>query len=133
MSVWQTERPDYDADRLLLPIEVARSLLEYSAAEASAVEASLKAGADADKTAAQIQKTLGDDVRVLTRARQNADSFRMIAVEKWLTFLLLVCILAVASFNIVSALSLLVIEKRDNMATLRAMGATRAATRAVFS
>ncbi len=132
MSVWQTERPDYDADRLLLPIEVARSLLEYSAAEASAVEASLKAGADADKTAAQIQKTLGDDVRVLTRARQNADSFRMIAVEKWLTFLLLVCILAVASFNIVSALSLLVIEKRDNMATLRAMGATRAATRAVF-
>ena len=56
----------------------------------------------------------------------------MISVEKWMTFLLLVCILVVASFNIVSTLSLLVIEKRDNMSTLRAMGASQAMVRGVF-
>lgn len=131
-SVWQTQRPDYDGDRIIVPLATARRLLDYENGEASAVEIRLAAGADPDAEAARLSAALGDSVRVLTRARQNADSFRMIAVEKWLTFLLLVCILAVASFNIVSTLSLLVIEKRDNMATLRALGASRAMTRRVF-
>lgn len=131
-SVWQTQRPDYDGDRMIVPLATARRLLDYENGEASAVEIRLAAGADPDTEAARLSAALGDSVRVLTRARQNADSFRMIAVEKWLTFLLLVCILAVASFNIVSTLSLLVIEKRDNMATLRALGASRAMTRRVF-
>lgn len=131
-SVWQTQRPDYDGDRMIMPLATARRLLDYENGEASAVEIRLAAGADPDAEAARLSAALGDSVRVLTRARQNADSFRMIAVEKWLTFLLLVCILAVASFNIVSTLSLLVIEKRDNMATLRALGASRAMTRRVF-
>lgn len=131
-SVWQTQRPDYDGDRIIVPLATARRLLDYENGEASAVEIRLTAGADPDAEAARLSAALGDSVRVLTRARQNADSFRMIAVEKWLTFLLLVCILAVASFNIVSTLSLLVIEKRDNMATLRALGASRAMTRRVF-
>lgn len=131
-SVWQTQRPDYDGDRIIVPLATARRLLDYENGEASAVEIRLAAGADPDAEAARLSAALGDSVRVLTRARQNADSFRMIAVEKWLTFLLLVCILVVASFNIVSTLSLLVIEKRDNMATLRALGASRAMTRRVF-
>ncbi len=131
-SVWQTQRPDYDGDRMIVPLATARRLLDYENGEASAVEIRLAACADPDAEAARLSAALGDSVRVLTRARQNADSFRMIAVEKWLTFLLLVCILAVASFNIVSTLSLLVIEKRDNMATLRALGASRAMTRRVF-
>lgn len=131
-SVWQTQRPDYDGDRIIVPLATARRLLDYENGEASSVEIRLAAGADPDAEAARLSAALGDSVRILTRARQNADSFRMIAVEKWLTFLLLVCILAVASFNIVSTLSLLVIEKRDNMATLRALGASRAMTRRVF-
>ena len=132
VSVWQTERADYDADRVVVPIGVARGLLEYGADEATAVEAALMPGADAEAVAAAAAAALGAEVEVLTRARLNADSFRMIAVEKWMTFMLLVCILAVASFNVVSTLSLLVIEKRDNMATLRALGATRGMARGVF-
>lgn len=131
-SVWSTQRPEYDDDRVVLPIATARRLLDYDGAEASAVEARLAPGADADAVAAELSRLLGPELKVLTRARQNADSFRMIAVEKWLTFLLLLCILGVASFNIVSTLSLLVIEKRENMATLRALGATRGMTRSVF-
>lgn len=131
-SVWQTERPDYDADRVVVPLAVARTLLEYNAGEATAIEAALAPDADAERVAAAIGAALGPEFRVLTRARQNADAFRMISVEKWMTFLLLVCILVVASFNIVSTLSLLVIEKRDNMSTLRAMGASQAMVRGVF-
>ena len=112
---------------------IGEEVLEYGADEASAIDMALAPGADPDAVAAAAQAAAGADVQVLTRARRNADSFRMIAVEKWMTFLLLVCILAVASFNIVSTLSLLVIEKRDNMATLRALGATRRTARAVFA
>ncbi|MDE5661360.1 MAG: FtsX-like permease family protein, partial [Muribaculaceae bacterium] len=69
---------------------------------------------------------------VLDRARQQAETFRMIAVEKWITFLMLVFILLIASFNIVSTLSLMVIEKRDNMVTLRSLGATRRMVSGIF-
>lgn len=131
-SVWQTQRPDYDADRVVITLDAARRLLDYHAGEASAVEARLAPGTGTDAAAAAIGRELGPRFSVLTRARQNADAFRMIAVEKWLTFLLLFCILGVASFNIVSTLSLLVLEKRDNMATLRALGATRGMVRRVF-
>ncbi|MDE6286193.1 MAG: ABC transporter permease [Muribaculaceae bacterium] len=132
LSVWQTERPEYDADRIVMPIATARNLLQREPGEASAVEAAVAPGMGADEVAARLAQELGPEYKVLTRERQNAQSFRMIAVEKWLTFAMLVCILAVAAFNIVSTLSLLVIEKRDNMATLRALGATRGTARAVF-
>ncbi len=132
LSVWQTERPDYDADRVVLPIATARRLLQRGPGEASAIEASPAQGQDAAAMASRLAAELGPAYRVLTRERQNEQAFHMIAIEKWLTFAMLVCILAVAAFNIVSTLSLLVIEKRDNMATLRALGATRATARAVF-
>lgn len=132
LSVWQTERPEYDADRIVMPIATARNLLQRMPGEASAVEASTAPGVTAADVASELSERLGPAFRVLTRERQNEQSFRMIAIEKWLTFAMLVCILAVAAFNIVSTLSLLVIEKRDNMATLRALGASRGTARAVF-
>ena len=69
---------------------------------------------------------------VQTRLQQRATAFRMIAIEKWITFLMLAFILVIALFNIVSTLSLVVLEKRRNMETLRCLGATHAMTRRVF-
>lgn len=63
---------------------------------------------------------------------QQADAFRMIRVEKWITFLMLAFIMVIAGFNIISTLSLLIIEKRGNMATMRAFGASAAFVRRVF-
>ena len=57
----------------------------------------------------------------------------MIAVEKWVTFTMLIFIIIIAAFNIISTLSLMVIEKRDNMSTLRFLGAPRRTIRMVFS
>ena len=57
----------------------------------------------------------------------------MISVEKWVTFAMLIFILIIAAFNIISTLSLMVIEKRDNMATLRFLGAPRRMVRSVFA
>lgn len=70
---------------------------------------------------------------VLDRMEQEADAYRMIAVEKWITFLMLLFILAVASFNIISTLSLMVVEKENNMGVLAAMGATPRLIEGIFA
>lgn len=132
-GVFQVDQPEYDTDCVFVPLDRLRSLLEYHNDEASAIDIALTPGtdiADAEKT---IRKIAGSAFDVLPRERQQADTFRMISIEKWVTFLMLVFILLIASFNIVSTLSLLVIEKRDNMLTLRALGASRRTVRAVFA
>ena len=80
----------------------------------------------------EVGKALGDHYRVLTRLQQESESFRMISVEKWITFLMLAFILVIASFNVISTLSMLIIEKTPNMATLRALGASETTIRHIF-
>ena len=63
---------------------------------------------------------------------QQEESYRMIEIEKWVTFMMLVLILVIASFNIISTMSLLVAEKRADMSTLRALGASRQMVRRIF-
>ena len=82
--------------------------------------------------ASRLESLLGDGYTVATREQQHQEAYNMIAIEKWVTFAMLIFILVIAAFNIVSTLSLMVIEKRDNMATLRFMGASRMQVRQIF-
>lgn len=132
-GVFRVDQPEYDSDFIFIPLSDARDILEYGGEDvAGAIEIRTKAGTDAERLSSELQRQLGDGFQVLTREQQQAETFRMIAVEKWVTFLMLVFILLVASFNIISTLSLLVIEKRDNMETLRALGAQRSLVRNIF-
>lgn len=131
-AIIRTERMEYDADHVAVPIAAARSLLGYYGSEATAVAVALKPGSDAEAEAGKLAQALGPDYRVDTRERQQKEGFRMIAIEKWVTFMMLVFILVIATFNIISTLSLMVIEKRDNMATLRFLGATHRLVRRIF-
>ncbi len=130
-GVFQIDQPEYDNQHIFIPISTARYLLEYDR-QASAIELRLKAGASPDKAAQAIAAAMGDEAIVLTRAQAEQSAFRMIMVEKWITFLMLAFILIIASFNIISTLALLVIEKRDNMATLRSLGAPQSLVRGIF-
>lgn len=132
-GVFQVDQPEYDTDCIFVPLDRLRGLLEYDNNEASAINIALEPGADIALVEKGIHEITGKSFDVLPRERQQADTFRMISIEKWVTFLMLVFILLIASFNIVSTLSLLVIEKRDNMLTLRALGASRRTVRAVFA
>lgn len=132
-GVTQVDQPEYDTDCVFVPLASLRHLLEYESAEASAIDISLTPGADGRAVEKAVGIIAGSDFDILPRERQQADTFRMISIEKWVTFLMLVFILIIASFNIVSTLSLLVIEKRDNMLTLRALGASRHTVRVVFA
>lgn len=132
-GVFQIDQPEYDNDCVFVPLDPLRRLLEYTGDEASSIDISVASGARLPAVQAAVESIAGAAFAVLTRDRQQADTFRMIAIEKWVTFLMMVFILLIASFNIVSTLSLLVIEKRDNMLTLRALGASQGAVRAVFA
>ncbi len=131
-GVFQIDQMEIDADRIIVPLDSARRILDYQNAEASAIELRIANGIDADAAALQLRQHLGNEFKVETRDQQQAESFRMIAIEKWVTFVMLIFILIIATFNIISTLSLLVIEKRDNMDTLRCLGATRALVRRIF-
>ena len=115
---------DYDNDHIFLPIEAAYELLEYEPGSADAIEVFSAPGADVGKLKKAVGPIVGEEYTVKDTMEQHSEAFRMISIEKWITFMMLLFILVVALFNIVSTLSLLVIEKRDNMQTLRALGAS---------
>lgn len=131
-GVVQIDQPEYDADFVFIPLSCARQLLDYRAGEGSAVEVKAARGVSPDQLAESLARDFPQYL-VQGRIEQQADTFRMISVEKWVTFLMLVFILLVAAFNIVSTLSLMVIEKRSDMATMRALGAPLSMTRAIFA
>lgn len=130
-GVFRVSNPDIDNDLVILPLEAARDLLDLEE-EATAVEVGITPDASERKTAKKLQEILGNDFKVLTRLEQRENSFRMISVEKWVTLMMLTCILAIALFNVISTLLLLAIEKKDNMWTLRAMGASPHMTNNIF-
>ena len=130
-GVFQLDQPEYDKEYLYVPLEAARRLLQY-AGEGTALEMAIAPGTTESEALDAAAKVLGPGARILTKQQQEQNSFKMIMVEKWVTFLMLAFILVIAAFNIISTLSLMVIEKRDNMDTLRALGATRAMVRAIF-
>lgn len=124
---------EFDADHIFIPLDDARELLAYYDGEASAIELRAAPGVAPEALARSLRKSFPETTyTVATRSMQHAEAFRMIAVEKWVTFAMLIFILVIAAFNIISTLSLMVIEKRDNMATLRFIGASRRAIRSVF-
>lgn len=131
-GVWQVNDAEADEAAAFVPVEVARQLFDYQDGEASAIEISLHPGADQERAKAQIESMLGG-WRVLDRLEQQSGSFSIIAIEKWITFLMLAFILLIAAFNVVSTLSMVIIEKRDDMATLRALGATPGRVSAIFT
>jgi len=76
------------------------------------------------KVKRQIKNILGEDFLVEDRYEQQRESYRMLQVEKWVTFLILAFILLIAVFNVVGSLSMLIVEKREDINSLRNMGAS---------
>jgi len=121
-GVFRTNQAIYDNNYLIVPIRLARELFDYNK-EVSALEIKLKPGASVHSVQNQIQAILGSDFQVQDRYRQQEDSFKMVSIEKWVTFLMLSFIILIAIFNVTGSLSMLVIEKQADVLTLRNMGA----------
>lgn len=134
MGVFQAEQEEYDRDMIIVPLAMTRRLLDYNDSEASVIALYPAEGVSDQAARSAAGKLLkGTSLRVLDRMEQQPDIFRMISVEKWITFAMLAFILVIASFNIVSTLSMMVLEKTPNMAVLGAMGGTPRFISAIFA
>mgnify|MGYP003469963260 FL=1 len=123
---------EYDDQLLLVSLPLAQRLFEYDEYTATALRITPKKGQKTDKVQAEIAKVLGPGYKVLNRYEQQADFFRILRIEKWLTILLLVFILLIASFNIIGSLSMLIIDKREDIRILSDLGADEQTIRRIF-
>lgn len=121
--VFAVNQEKYDASYILTSIDFARRLFQYTT-EVSAINLKLKAGADTDAVKKHIQYLLGDDFLVQDRYEQQADTYRIMEIEKLISYLFLTFILMIACFNVIGSLSMLIIDKRDDVVTLRNLGAS---------
>lgn len=130
-GVFLTNQQVYDEGYMLVPLSLARELFHYEN-EVSSVELKLTENADPGSVQKQIKALLGEKYIVQDRFEQQQASFKMMQVEKWMTFLILCFILTIALFNVVGSLSMLMIEKQDDVRTLRNMGAGDSLIRRIF-
>ena len=130
-DVFQSMQDTYDENCIFTDISLVRDLLLYDR-EATAIEIRTAPGAETDRVMEAISVKVGPDYIVKNRLMLQEVNYRMVQIEKWMTFLLLFFILVIASFNIVSTLSMLVLEKQDSMQTMSAIGMNRRGISGVF-
>lgn len=120
--VFAVNQEKYDGSYILTSLRFARDLFQYTS-EVSAINLKLKPEADTDAVKEKIEQILGEDFCVSDRYEQQADTFRIMEIEKLISYLFLTFILVIASFNVIGSLSMLIIDKRDDVNTLRSLGA----------
>ncbi len=122
---------EFDAKYAVVPIELAADLLKYDSL-VSALEIQLQPRTDLDKAADRIRAIVGGDFLVRTRYQKNVLMYQTNASEKFFTFVVLSFIGLIGAFNIIASLTMMMIEKKQDMRTLMSMGATPRTIRNVF-
>jgi lipoprotein-releasing system permease protein len=122
---------DFDSKYLLLPLPFVRDLLNYEN-EATAVEIALHAGTNADKFKKEVQNILGEDFNVLTRLQQHDFLYKILRSEKLAVYIILTFILLIATFNVIGSLTMLIIDKKKDIAVLWSMGADAGLIHKIF-
>lgn len=131
-GIFAVQQLQYDDHYVLVSISLARDLFEYEKNKVSAVEIKLADGVDQQKIQQQIKAKLGDRFQVKNRYEQQESFFKIMLIEKWITYLILCFILLIASFNIIGSLSMLIIDKKADIETLRNLGANNQLIKRIF-
>lgn len=121
-AVFVVNQQKYDNNYILTSLDFARRLFNYDT-EVSAIELKLKPQADIASVQKDISRILGRHYVVLNRYEQQADVFRIMEIEKFISYLFLTFILVIACFNVIGSLSMLILDKREDVGTLRNLGA----------
>ena len=112
----------YDENYMIAPLSFAQNLFEQPGC-ITGLELKLKPGADVQRVKAELREWAGDRYLVLDQIEQQQEVFNVMNIEKMMAYLFLTFILLVACFNIIGSVSMLIIDKRDDMQTLRHLGA----------
>ena len=129
--VFAVNQAKYDRDHVICSIGFARRLFDQDGM-LSSLQIRLKPGSDLGAVKQQMREIVGSKYRVLDRFEQQSDTFNIMQIEKVLAYVFLTFILMVACFNIISSLSMLIIDKKADAATLRNLGATDRQIRSIF-
>ncbi|HRK27267.1 MAG TPA: FtsX-like permease family protein [Chitinophagales bacterium] len=122
---------DFDAKYAIVPIRFMRNLLSYDTA-LSGLEIALEPNAKPETVKKNLKAVLGNQFIVQDRYEQDAFLYKVMKTEKWAVYFILTFILVISAFNIIGSLSMLVIEKKQDIGILKAMGATKSFIRKVF-
>lgn len=122
-AVFQVKQGKYDKGHIVTSIGFARRLF-HRQGELTSLELRLKEGADVDAVKEKIKAIVGPKYTVKDRFEQQADTFKIMQIEKFFAYIFLTFILLVACFNIIGSLSMLIIDKKNDVVTLRNLGAT---------
>ena len=131
-GVFRTNQPEYDDKMLIVPIDFTRKMYDYDSLTVSAINLKLKDIKISAKTKKQLQQDLGNKYLVQNRLEQQKDFFKIVKIERLLVFLILAFILFIAICNIIGSLSMLLIEKKENIQTLRNLGANKKNINRIF-
>lgn len=123
---------DFDNKYVITNIAFMRQQMNYQPDEYSAFEISLKDPGQTDEFTKTLQKTLGSQYKVLTKYEQNMSLYNSMRLEKWFIYAVLTLILIIAAFNMVGALTMLVLEKRKDISVLLSMGADKSLIKKIF-
>lgn len=130
-AIFNVNQPQYDESLVILPIKFTRNLFNYTT-EATSIEIKVKKGADVDEVKNKLIDYLGNNFKVKNQYEQQEESFKMMQIEKWMTFLILCFVLMIAVFNIIGSLSMLILEKERDITTLRSLGANNQLISKIF-
>jgi lipoprotein-releasing system permease protein len=122
---------EFDMSYVIVPVSLARELLEYDS-EVTSVEIGLKSDATQNVVSKELRSVLGGGFNIKDRYQQQATLYKVMKSEKWAVFFILALILMIAAFNMIGSLSMLIVDKKKDIAVLWSLGATKSQIRRVF-
>ena len=131
-GIFMVQQLEYDENYAFISLDCARDLFEYDSKTVSAIELKLADNVNQEQVKKEIRQLLGENFSVKNRYEQQESFYKIMKMEKWVTYLILCFILLIASFNIIGSLSMLIIDKKDDIETLRSLGANKQLTKRIF-
>ena len=122
---------DFDSKYVILPIRFVKKLLEYDT-QITGLEIGISKGADIERIQRQITELSGDKFNVKNRFQQQALLYKIMRSEKWVIFMILTFILLIATFNVIGSLSMLILDKKRDIAVLQCLGASHVKVKKIF-
>jgi lipoprotein-releasing system permease protein len=122
---------EFDMSYVIVPVSLARELLEYNK-EVTSLEIGFKPGAQKEEIITALHKITGPGFITKDRFQQQATLYKVMKSEKWAVFFILALILVIAAFNMIGSLSMLIVDKKKDIAVLWSLGATKSRIRRIF-
>jgi len=123
---------EYDTRYVIVPLAFASELFDYPEDEVSSIELKVSKGSQVSSVMEKIGVLMGNEYVIQDRYQQNELFYKTMQTEKWAIFLILVFILVVASFNVLGMLTMLIIEKKEDIVTLKNLGASPSLIKKIF-